>query len=87
MKLSVEISMYSMKDDFYPAVDAFLLDLNVDDQITVKTSSISTQLFGEYDAVMDLLQKAMRKSFEEFGKACFVTKFLQGDTRVNTGYE
>ncbi|HJN53359.1 MAG: hypothetical protein QGI68_05385 [Pseudomonadales bacterium] len=87
MKLSVEISMYAMKDDFFPAVDAFLADLNASAEIEVKTSSISTQLFGEYEAVMELLQTAMKKSFQEYGKACFVTKFLQGDTRVSTGYD
>lgn len=87
MQLSVEISMYAMKDDFFPAVDAFLADLNAAAEIEVKTSSISTQLFGDYEAVMELLQQAIKKSFQEYGKACFVTKFLQGDTRVSTGYE
>lgn len=87
MKLSVEISMYPMKDDFYPAVDAFLADLNACETVEVKTSSISTQLFGDYDDVMTLLNLAMKQSFEQFGKASFVTKYLTGDTRANTGYE
>jgi hypothetical protein len=37
---------------------------------------MSTQIFGDYDLVMDTLKNEMRHSYEEFGKAIFVCKFI-----------
>jgi len=87
MQLSVEISMYPLQDNYIPAIDAFIALLNEHQQIQVKTNSMSTQLFGEYDEVMALLQAAMRYSMDTFGKLVFVVKFIPGDTRQISGYD
>ena len=87
MKLSVDISMYPLKDEFIPPIDEFIGMLNMHDRVEIKTNSMSTQLFGEYDEVMQLLQSAIRASYEKWGKCIFVTKFLMGDTRESTGYQ
>lgn len=87
MQLSVEISMYPLRNEFIPAIGDFIEDLNRNERIEVKTNSMSTQLFGEYDQVMGLLQGAIKRSFEQYGKVVFVTKFLHGDTRQASGYE
>lgn len=87
MLLSVEISMYPLRDEFIPAISDFIEELNRNDHIEVKTNSMSTQLFGDYDQVMTLLQGAIKRSFEQYGKVVFATKFLHGDTRQASGYE
>ncbi len=86
MKISVEISMYPLRDEFLPVIGYFIEQLNKDQQVEVKTNSMSTQLFGEYDQVMALLQASIKESFERFNKVVFATKFLHGDARAN-GYE
>ena len=86
MKISVEISMYPLRDEFLPVIAGFIEQLNQDQQVEVKTNSMSTQLFGEYDQVMALLQASIKESFERFNKVVFATKFLHGDARAN-GYE
>ena len=40
---------------------------------------MSTQIFGEYDLVMNVLNQEIKKSYETFGKAIFVCKFINGD--------
>ncbi len=87
MQLSVEISMYPLKDAFIPPIDEFIAALIAHGQVEVKTNSMSTQLFGDYEEVMALLQAAIKQSFATWGKCIFVTKFLLGDSRDSSGYD
>ena len=87
MQLSVDISMYPLQDQYIPAIDAFIAHLNESGPVQVKTNSMSTQLFGEYDEVMALLGATMRHSMDTFGKLVFVAKFIPGDTRQISGYD
>ena len=79
MKLSVEISMYPLKDEFIPAIQHFIDRLNTHPELQVRTNTMSTQIFGDYELVMDVLKKEMRLSYEQFGRAIFVCKFIDGD--------
>ena len=45
------------------------------------SNRISTQIFGEYDEVMAMLSLMMRDSFERYGAAVFVAKFINNDRR------
>ena len=79
MKLSVEVSMYPLKDEYIPAIQNFIDRVNTHDGLKVITNTMSTQIFGDYDLVMDVMRDEMRRSFEQFGRAIFVCKFLSGD--------
>ncbi len=79
MKLSVEVSMYPLKDEYIPAIQSFIDRVNSYPQLRVITNTMSTQLFGDYDLLMDVLRDEIRRSYEEFGRAIFVCKFIQGD--------
>lgn len=81
MDLSVEISLYPLQDEFIPAIDAFIAQLEECTDVDVFTNSMSTQLFGEYKNVMALLSIAMEESFSRFGTLVFVTKLIGTDTR------
>lgn len=87
MMLSVEISMYPLQDEYKPKIKAFLDELNQADAVEIRTSNMSTRVFGEYDAVTQLLNTAMRNSMQQFGKIVFVCKYLEGDARQLEGYE
>jgi len=39
-------------------------------------NTMSTQIFGDYDLVMSVLSQEMKRSYEQFGKAIFVCKFI-----------
>ena len=87
MKLSAEISMYPLADEYLAPIDAFIDRLRAASSVEVKTNSMSTQLFDDYEDVMALLGAAMKYSFERYGKVIFVSKFLQGDARSLSGYD
>jgi len=75
MKLRVEISLYPLKEDFLPLIDSFITRLNRHQGITIWTNDLSTQIFGEYDKVMHVLNEEMKTSFEDKTKMVFVVKF------------
>ena len=79
MKISVEISMYPLDANFIPPILAFIERLNGYDQVKVKTNSMSTQVFGEYDSVMAAINGAMRATFAEVPKVSMVMKFINTD--------
>jgi len=80
MDIGVEISLYPLKADFVPAIHEFLERLNSAAQVRVVTNSMSTQIYGPYDAVMRALHDALRTTFEALAdaqdKAVFVMKVL-----------
>jgi uncharacterized protein YqgV (UPF0045/DUF77 family) len=80
MDIGVEISLYPLKADFVPAIHEFLERLNGARELRVVTNSMSTQVFGPYDAVMQVLRTELRTTFEALAmtedKAVFVMKVL-----------
>jgi uncharacterized protein YqgV (UPF0045/DUF77 family) len=88
MHLSVEISMYPLQDGYKIKIQDFLDMLNsYANDVDIRTSNMSTRIFGEFDAVNTLLNACMKESMERFGKIVFVCKYLQGDARKLEGYE
>ncbi|MBU2967776.1 hypothetical protein KO527_00155 [Pseudoalteromonas sp. C2R02] len=79
MELSVEISKYPLNQDYIPFIKDFIDRLNAHEGLKVITNTMSTQIFGDYDLVMSVLNQEIKKSYETFGKAIFVCKFINGD--------
>ena len=80
MDIGVEISLYPLKADFVPAVREFLDRLSAHGRLRVVTNSMSTQVFGAYEEVMDTVRRELRTTFETLAqqadKAVFVMKVL-----------
>jgi uncharacterized protein YqgV (UPF0045/DUF77 family) len=80
MDIGVEISLYPLKADFVPAVREFLERLHADARLRVVTNSMSTQVFGAYEEVMEALRRELYTTFETLAgasdKAVFVMKML-----------
>ncbi len=76
MKLKMEVSLYPLKNDFIPPIDDFISRMNGHEGITVWTNDLSTQIFGDYDRVMEVYNTEMKRSFESNDKMVFVVKFL-----------
>lgn len=80
MQLSVEISKYPLAEvNFIAAIQNFIDRINKYDDITVITNVMSTQLFGEYDVVMNALSTELKTSFEKYGTTVFACKFIPGN--------
>jgi uncharacterized protein YqgV (UPF0045/DUF77 family) len=82
MIISVEISYYPLHgDNFVEPIKAFIDRLNTYPEIAVQTNGMSTQVFGEYDTVMKVLQEEIKTSFEN-PYSVFVMKMVNADLRV-----
>jgi uncharacterized protein YqgV (UPF0045/DUF77 family) len=76
MDIGVEISLYPLNQQYIPPIQDFIDRLNLDKRLRVVTNSMSTQVFGEYDAVMQTLMRELRPTFDHNDKAIFVMKVL-----------
>ena len=76
IETGVEISLYPLAEEFIPPIQAFIDRLNTHEGLKVVTNSMSTQVFGDYDRVMEVLTREMRATFADGRKAIFVMKVL-----------
>ena len=78
MDIGVEISLYPLQADFAPVIHDFIARLGADTRFRVVSNSMSTQVFGPYDEVLDAVRRELRSTFEALetsaGKAVFVMK-------------
>ena len=79
MKISLEISLYPLDDNFLTIIQDIVARLNKETRIKCYTNTMSTQVFGEFDDVMSLLKETVGYSFSNYGKQVFVAKFLNSD--------
>lgn len=88
MNISVDISLYPLDQDYKPKINAFLEQLNQqDDALDIRTSNMSTRVFGEFEQVTAALNAAMKFSMEHHGKLVFVCKYLSTDARELKDYD
>lgn len=78
MKLTAEISMYPLREDFIPPIDAVIEKLNSFPEMRINTFATATTIIGDYDYVMDALKETLAWSYEQFGTAVFVAKLIPG---------
>ena len=83
MNTSVEISYYPLHNEFIPPIKDFIMRLNAYDNITVKTSGMSTQVFGKYFEVMEILTKEIHNSFE-LPHSIFILKIVNTDLQIHS---
>jgi uncharacterized protein YqgV (UPF0045/DUF77 family) len=80
MEIGVEISLYPLRADFVPAIREFLDRLGAQAGLRVVTNSMSTQVFGAYEEVMEALRRELRTTFETLANrsdtGVFVMKVL-----------
>ena len=69
MDIGVEISLYPLHADFVPTIKEFLERLNRATGLRIVTNSMSTQVFGPFEPVMELLRGELRTTFEALAKA------------------
>ena len=82
MQLSVEISKYPLVElDYVAAIKDFIERINQHTGLTIETNVMSTQIFGDYDLLMSVINSEMKRSFEQYGTLVFVCKFIPGNLK------
>lgn len=78
MKLSAEITLYPLQEDYRAKIKAFLEELTRRAGVRRETFPTCTVLTGDHDQVMALISDLMKWSHDTLGKSVFVVKFLPG---------
>ena len=79
MKCSVEISMYPLHKNYKPLIIDFIKKLRSYPQIKITTNGMSTQLFGNYDLVMSILNTEIGIAFKDNKSIVFNIKIVNSD--------
>ncbi len=82
MKLTAELSLYPLQDDYIQIIKSFIARCHDEEGITVVGNAMSTQLCGDYDRVFTLVAEALRDSTERYGKQVLVCKFIPGELPI-----
>lgn len=78
MKISVELTLTPLQDNYEPAIINFIKNLR-NSGLTVLENPLSTQVYGDYDAVMDLMQKEMKVALEAVERGLLYIKIVKSD--------
>jgi len=83
MQLSVELTLMPLKDDFIPTIKKFIKELR-NSGFTVLENPLSTQIYGDYDAVMAFLTPEIKQVFEKKEAVMLQLKLVKGN---RSGYQ
>ncbi len=78
MKVSVDISLYPIKNEYRQPILDFIQELK-NSGFTVIENSLSTQIFGDYDKLMPFLNSKIKDVFFDDNLYVFVLKIVKGD--------
>ena len=76
MQARADLSFYPLTEDYIDPIKDIIARLNSYSGLTVETNPMSTQVTGDYDALMTALTETWRYGFETYGKSIFVMKLL-----------
>ncbi len=78
MKLSIELTLTPLKDNYVPTIKTFILQVRELGFVT-KENPLSTQIYGDFDNVMNKLLPLIRKTFVEEAALMLHIKMVKGD--------
>lgn len=78
MKISVEISMYPLTEQYRPPINAFIERLANHSELTIEYGKMSTYIFGEYRHIMPLLKTEIETTLKSIPESVFVIKLSGG---------
>ena len=78
MKISVELTLAPLKDNYVPTIKSFIKKIRKLGVI-INETPLSTQIYGEYDEVMNMIIPMIRKTFEEEDAVMLNIKMIKGD--------
>lgn len=78
MKISVELTLTPIQDNYEPAIIHFIKKMR-ESGLTVIENPLSTQVYGDYDEVMNVLNKEIKTAFESIERGLMYMKIVKSD--------
>ncbi len=84
MRITVELSLYPLAPDFVVHITDFIVELRREPGLEIVTNQMSTQVRGEFDAVLAAVARCTRTAMERVQPVVLVAKFLNADLPIST---
>ena len=78
MKISAELTLAPLKNNYVPTIKSFIKKLRKL-KVIINETPLSTQIYGEYDEVMNMILPMIRKTFEDEDAVMLHIKMIKGD--------
>ena len=78
MKISVELTLTPIQDDYEPIIINFIKALR-HSGLTVLENPLSTQVYGDYDKVMQILQHEAEIALDAMDRGLLHMKIVKSD--------
>lgn len=78
MRISVELTLSPLQDDYEPAIIELIQNLRKSN-LTVIENPLSTQVYGEYSEVMEVLNIEIEKAFDAIDRGLIYMKIVKSD--------
>ncbi|WP_040280487.1 thiamine-binding protein [Psychroserpens damuponensis] len=78
MKISVELTLTPLHDDYEPAIIHFIKKLRASN-LKVLENPLSTQVYGDYDEVMKTLTFEIKEAFDLIERGLLHMKIVKSD--------
>jgi len=85
MKISVELTLMPLQDNFEAPISKFIKKLR-DSKFTVLENQMSTQIYGDYDELMPYLTKEIKTSLEQQENVVLNLKIVTSDRSTYEPY-
>ncbi|MDZ4708640.1 MAG: thiamine-binding protein [Saprospiraceae bacterium] len=79
MKISIEISLYPLDKNYSQAIREFIARVSQYQQVEIRYQPMSTQITGEFDLCMELLNAELKHSFDQNKTIASVIKIINLD--------
>lgn len=86
MVITVEVSLYPLKDDFEDPILGFINSVRANKELTVRTTAMSTYIKGEMSVVFDTLKIELQKVYQHIDTSSTVIKIVNRDLPIEDGY-
>ncbi len=78
MRVSIELTLTPLMDDYESHIIAFIKRLRVS-EFTVLENPLSTQIYGDYDPLMLFLTQEIKRSFKDVDISVLQMKIVKTD--------
>ncbi len=78
MNISVELTLSPLQDTYEGHIINFIKKLRASDLVVLE-NPLSTQVYGDYDKVMQVLQGEIKETFELMDKGLLYMKIVKSD--------
>lgn len=78
MQISAELALTPLQDDFEAPVKNFIRKIR-SSGLTVMENPLSTQIYGDYDKIMEFLTEEVREAFQASDHVLLTIKLVKGN--------